>query len=394
MKKITYLLIGLLTLAACNSAKQAQRNLAMGNYEQAIDIAINHLQRDQTRNRGQEQILILQDAFEKIKLRDKKRIRFLEREKNASNSVEIYDTYLKLDRIQNRIQPLLPLYHEELGKNVDFEFTDYASDILTAQDNLVEFYYNEAIALLNTEEKFSARTAYDDLQEVERIRPNYKDTRQLMDEAYFMGTDFVIATIQNQTGFVIPAQVQEVLTDFNTYGLDDKWTVYHTNKEPNLDYDFGLVINFVNFEFSPDQLREREMQLKEEVIDGWQYKKDARGNYILDDEGDKIKEDILVDAEGVMLQSIQRKAVAVEARVIFQDLKANQTINTIPLASEFIFENIFAQFQGDRRVLSDEQKQMLKNRAVPFPSNERMLIDASEDVKAKLKSIIQRNRLR
>ena len=394
MKKILLLCTVLLVLASCNSAKKAQKKIAMGNYEQAIDIAINHLQRDQTRSRGQEQILILQEAFTKLTVRDKKRIRFLEREKNDANIIEIYNTYQKLDRIQNRIQPLLPLYHQGLATNVEFNFTDYSSAILEAQDELVEFYYQEANMLLNSREKFSARQAFDDLQELQSIRPNYKNTVKLIDEAYFLGTDFVIVSIENQTGFVIPQQLQDVITDFNTYGLNDKWTQYHTNLETDLDYDFGLLIDFTNFNFSPDQLREREIQLQDEIVDGWKYKTDARGNYIKDDEGNRIKEDIYVEVEGVLIKSVQRKAVMVEARVIYQDLKANQQINSFPLASEFIFENVFASFQGDARVLNDEERQLLQNRAVPFPSNERMLIDASEEIKANLKSILNRNKLR
>lgn len=394
MRRIVYLFIVLTALTACNSAKRAQQKLAMGNYEQAIDIAIDHLQGDQTRKRGQEQMLILQEAFEKIKVRDKKRIRFLEREQNASNSIEIYNTYVKLDRIQNRIRPLLPLYNENLGKNVEFQLTDYADDILASQDQLVEFYYQEANILLDTEEKFSARKAFEDLQELEDLRPNYKDTRRLKDEAQFIGTDFVIVSIANQTNFLIPNQVQAVLTDFNTFGLNDRWTEYHNTVESNLDYDFEIFIDFVNFVFSPDQLREREIQLENEVVDGWKYKTDARGNYIRDEDGNRIKEDVLVQVKGVLLQSVQRKSVAVEARVIFQDLKANQKLNTFPLVSEFVFENLYGQFQGDARVLNDDQKQWLRNRAVPFPSNERMLIDASEEVKAQLKGIIKRNQIR
>lgn len=394
MKKKLYFLFIVISLVSCNSAKKAQRNMAMGNFEQAIDIAINHLQRDQTRNRGQEQMLILEEAFDKLKFRDKKRIRFLEREKNQANIIEIYNTYLKLDRIQNQIQPLLPLYHEGEGRNINFDFIDYSTAILNAQDELVEFYYAEATTLLGTQEKFSARKAFDDLQELERLRPNYKNTRQLINDAFYMGTDFVIASVQNQTNFVIPKQVEEAITDFNTFGLDDKWTQYHSTVEPGLDYDYELIIDFMDFLFSPDQLRERETPLKDEVVDGWRYKTDARGNFIRDEKGNKIKEDVFVEVEGVLLQSIQMKSVAVEARVVFQDLKANQTINTFPLASEFIFENVYAQFQGDARVLNDEEKAMTRNRPVPFPSNERMLIDASEDIKAKLKSIIKRNRIR
>jgi hypothetical protein len=271
---------------------------------------------------------------------------------------------------------------------------DYSDDILLAQDELVAFYYNDAILLLNAEEKFSARKAFDDLQELEAIRPNYKDTRQLINDASLMGTDFVLVSIENQTNFVIPRQVEETLTDFNTFGLDDKWTQYQATPQPNLDYDYEIYIDFINFGFSPDQLREREIQLQDEIVDGWQYKRDSRGKYIRDEDGNRIKEDILVNVEGVLLQSIQRKSVAVEARVIFQDLNANQKLNTFPLVSEFVFENNYAQFQGDNRVLNEEQRFMLQNGPVPFPSNERMLIDASEDVKAQLKGIIQRNQIR
>lgn len=394
MKNILYLFLLTIVLSGCNSAKKAQQNMAMGNFEQAIQIAINHLQRDQTRNRGQEQMLILEEAFEKLKFRDKKRIRFLEREKNQANIVEIYNTYQKLDQIQNQIRPLLPLYHEGLSRNINFDFVDYSSDILTSQDQLIEFYYTEANTLLSSDEKFSARNAYENLQELEELRPNYKNTRQLINDALFMGTDFVFVDVQNQTNFVIPNQVQEALTNFNTFGLEDRWTQYHTTVEPNLDYDYELIIDFIDFVFSPDQLRERETPLKQEVVDGWKYKTDARGNFIRNDKGEKIKEDVLVEVEGVLLQSIQMKSVAVQARVIFQDVKANQKIKSFPLASEFVFENIYAQFQGDARVLNDAERMMLKNRPVPFPSNERMLIDASDDIKEKLKNIIKRNRFR
>lgn len=394
MKKLVCVFIVLVGFNACNSAKKAQRSIASGNYEQAIDIAINHLQRDQTRRRGQEQMLLLQEAFHKIKDRDKKRIRFLEREKNPSNTIEIYNTYVRLDDIQNRIRSLLPLRHEGLGREIDFRFMDYSDDILKAQDNLVRFYYQEATSLLDSGEKFSARRAFEDLQALEKLRPNYRNTRQLINEAVLMGTDFVQVNVQNQTGFVIPQQVQEAITDFNTFGLDDAWTQYHTTVEPGLDYDYELIIDFMNFGFSPDQVREREQQLKDEVVDGWRYKTDSRGSFIRDQDGNRIKEDVFVEVEGLLLQTIQMKSVAVEARVIYRDIKANQRINTFPLVSEFVFENRYAQFQGDARVLNDKEKQMIKNAPVPFPSNERMLVDASEDIKAQLKNILLSNRIR
>lgn len=394
MRKIVPLFLVFFLVISCNSSKRAQRQMLSGNFEQAIDIAISNLQRNKTNRRAQDQMLLLEEAFSKMQLRDKRRIKFLEKERLPVNTVEIYRTYERLDRTQERIRPLLPLYHSGQNRNMNFQLNDYSTQIIEARDNVAEYFYQEALELLSYGDKLSARKAHDDLIELESIRPNYKNTRELISEAFFAGTDFVLVHLTNSTNFVIPQPVQELLLDFNTFGLDDKWTQYHSEEEPNLDYDYGIRIDFMNFLFSPDMLREREVQLEDEVVDGWRYAKDARGNFILDEKGNKVREDIYVTVGGTLFETIQQKSVAVEARVIYRDFKLNQNINTFPLASEFIFKNVFGSFQGDARVLTDEQKRLIKNRGVVFPSNERMLIDASEEIKQKLRAIIYRNRIR
>lgn len=392
MKKIL-LLVGIILLASCNSAKRAQRELSTGNYVKSINIAVNQLQRNKTNRRAQQQMLILEEGFQKLKQRDKKRIKFLQRENVASNSVEIHDLYVQLNEIQNKIRPLLPLQNESQSRQMQFEFLDLDQKIIEARDQMLTYLYDEANLLLNTGDKFSAREAFEDLQRIEQLRPNFKDTRQMLNEAKLMGTDFVLVTLINTTDFVIPNRVQNMLLDFNTYGLADQWTAYHTERQQNLDYDYGIRIQFTDFVFSPDRLREREINLEEEVVDGWEYKKDSRGAYVRDEDGNRIKVNNYVTVSGLLLESLQQKSVAVQAQVIYRDIKARQNINSFPLASEFVFENISAVFQGDARVLSDEDKVILNNRPVPFPSNEQMLIDAGEEIKQNLKDILVRNKL-
>ena len=63
---------------------------------------------------------------------------------------------------------------------------------------------------------------------------------------------------------------------------------------------------------------------------------------------------------------------------------------------EFInesFENIYGNFRGDERALLREDRDLIRNRRVPFPSNEQMVYDTGEDLKAKLKDIISRFRV-
>jgi hypothetical protein len=63
-----------------------------------------------------------------------------------------------------------------------------------------------------------------------------------MDEAKFKGSDYVSVYTKNETNMIIPQRLQNDLLDFSK-GLNDKWTVYNSNRQ-GIDYDYGMVINF------------------------------------------------------------------------------------------------------------------------------------------------------
>ena len=58
---------------------------------------------------------------------------------------------------------------------------------------------------------------------------------------------------------MIPARLQSDLLDFSTFGLNDKWTVYHSNRLKNISYDYGLIVNFRQIAISPEQIKEKEL---------------------------------------------------------------------------------------------------------------------------------------
>jgi hypothetical protein len=109
----------------------------------------------------------------------------------------------------------------------------------------------------------------------------------------------------------------------------------------------------------------------------------------IDEKGNKIKEDIIVVAEGTLFEAIQSKEVNVIAEVKYFDLRTGQKINNYPLESLFIFENRFANFEGDKRVLNKDESFLLTGGPVKYPTHEQMLTDASENIKAKLKQILK-----
>ena len=121
---------------------------------------------------------------------------------------------------------------------------------------------------------------------------------------------------------------------------------------------------------------------------------DSNGNVVKDSLGRPIKVDNFKNVRINIYESRQFKSCQVTAKVDYINFKTNQLIQTFPLSSEFVFENIYSNYNGDRIACDASYLPYFDKRAVPFPSNEQMVYDSGEDLKAKLKDIISRNRFR
>lgn len=393
MKKTILLFILSGTVIACSSVKKTQKALNTGNYDNAIATAIDNLRNNKTKKNKQPYVLMLEEAFAKAVDKDIQEIRFLERDGNPANLEAIYNSYLQLDKRQERIKPLLPLPVLAENRNARFSFEDYTDDIIGAKNRLSEYLYGNASTLLReSRNKFEYRKAYKDLRYLDNINPGYRNTAQLIEEAHFKGTDFVMVQLLNETDKVIPKRLEDDLLNFNTYDINDLWTVYHNNPLDNITYDYEMRIAFRAIHISPEQVRERQLTRERQVKDGWQYAEDDNGNVVKDSLGNPVKIDKLITVRCNFYEFTQQKTVEVQGQVAFTDLNARQTINTYPLSSRFIFQHRYASSDGDRRALDDDLISLLGRRAVPFPSNEQMIYDAGEDIKRNLKAIITRHR--
>ncbi|WP_264563966.1 hypothetical protein [Flavobacterium sp. N3904] len=393
MKKITFIIAFFILFTSCG-VKQTQNNLASGNYDAAIDIAISNLRTNKEKKGKQDYIYLLEEAFAKAKERDLNSISFLSKENNPNNLEKIYNTYLALNDRQEKIKPLLPLKLIKEGRNAIFPFDNYNDQIISSKNALSNYLYTNAKALMLTGNKMNYRRVYDDLTYLDKINPNYKDISKIMDEAQFKGTDFVTVYTKNETNMIIPVQLQNDLLDFKTYGLNDKWTVYHSTKQKDINYDYGMIINFRSILISPEQIKEREFVKERQVKDGQKKQLDANGRVALDKEGKPIMVDNMINATVKIYEIRQFKSCQITAKVDYIDFRTNQLLDSFPITSEFVFENIYSTYKGDRRAADDNYYSYFDKRAVPFPTSEQMVYDTGEDLKAKIKNIITRNQFR
>lgn len=392
MRNITFLLISLLFLAC--GVKQTQSMLSNGDYDGAISRALDGLRTNKNSKGNQEYVYLLEEAFAKAKERDLNNLKLLIKENNPANLERIYNLYKQLHSRQERVKAVLPLRLINENRNAYFPFDDYSDSIIASKNDLSAYLYANAKKLMTSRNKLDAREAFDDLAYLDQLNPNYKDVRSLMDEAKFKGTDFVFVSTKNDTQMIIPVRLQEDLLDFSTFGINDKWTVYHNKKQKDFFYDYGLVVTFRNIVISPEQVREKQFVKEKQVKDGTKVLLDANGNSVKDQNGNNVMVDNLKTVTASIYEFTQNKSCQVTAKVEFLDNRSNQLIDTYPLSSEFVFNYVYATFNGDKRACEQDYFQFFDRKAVPFPTNEQMVFDSGEDLKAKLKAIITRNKFR
>lgn len=393
MKKALLLCTVLVFFISCGGVKKTQEALNTGNYVAAMNKALKNLADNKTRKNNQPYILLLEEAFAKHTERELQQIGFLEKDENPAHYEAIYRGYVQLRNIQERIKPLLPLRVYEENRDAQFSFNNYEDDVLDAKDQLSEYLYDNASDLVkNASSKQDYRQAYADFGYLNEINPGFEDTKQRMEEAYAKGLDYVKVKMINDTEQIVPSRLEEELLNFNAFDLNDLWTEYHTTPLNNVNYDYEMQVAFRDILISPEQVNEKQIIKEKQIKDGYRYAVDADGNVVKDSLGNKIKIDKFKTVRCDFYQFTQFKSAQVVGNVSFTDLRNKQQLNSYPLASEFVFEHIYANYDGDKRALDNNLVALLKLGAVPFPTNEQMVYDAGEDLKNRLKGIITRHK--
>ncbi|MEZ4792103.1 MAG: hypothetical protein R2783_01080 [Gelidibacter sp.] len=392
MKKLLLLTVLVTLLSACSSKKQIEKALHSGNYDQAIEDALRKLDNNKDKKRKQDYVVMLEDAYYKAVERDLNAINHLKKDGNPEHYKAIYDIYMDLNARQEAIKPVLPL--QIGGKTLNLTFNDYSDEMITSRNNVSDYMYDKGLVLLESDDKRDIRDAYDVFKYIEHIYPNYEDTRSLMQEAHQRGTEFVIVTIENQTNQIIPRRLEDDLLNFDTYGLNQFWTVYHANEDYNINYDYAMQLQLKRINISADELHEKQVLKEKQIVDGWKYQLDANGNVVKDSLGNDIKIDNIINVRARYFEFNQFKSTQVIAEVVYTDLKHSQTLDVFPIDSEFVFENHYATIRGDRRALDRNELDLLNNRYEFFPSDAQMVFDTGENLKAKLKHIIDSHRVK
>jgi hypothetical protein len=377
-----HIIILLLSICfSCSPVKKINENVISGEFDKAINKTIDELKKTKNKKKKGQYELILKDVFSRSLIKSQNKISSLKKDKNPEFYYEIYLEYQKLIDRQKKLMNIS-------SSSLKFNFKNYDNDHIEFRYKTSNYYLELSKSLISKNDKLDYRNAYDYLIIIESINPNYLETRSLINLCLSRGKDHILLNVSNESNSVIYKELQKDILNINGYDINSKWKSFHSAKDNySGKIDFFIDLAFKAFIISPERIFEKENTKEKNIKDGYTYQLDDDGNVMKDSLGNDIKIDKIVKILAKTKEFSQSKSAKVIAEVRYYD-NNNNLIEKFPLESEFWFRNIYIEFTGDKRVLSKKDKRLLKGRFLPFPPDEVLLFNNSENIKQKLKNII------
>ena len=374
---LIFLTIGL----SCSPVKKINENVISGEFDKAINKTIEELKKTKNKKKKSQYESILIDVFNRSAIKSENRISQLKRDGNPELYNKIYFEYQNLIDRQNKLMNIA-------SNSLRFNFKNYDNQLIEYRYKTSDYYLEVSKNLISKDNKIDYRNAYNYLSIIESINSNYLQTRSLINLCLSRGKDHILLSVLNESNSVIYKELQEDILNIDSYDLNSKWKSFYSNKEQYKGkYDYYIDLAFKSFIISPERILEKENIKEKNIKDGYTYQLDDNGNVMKDSLGNDIKIDKIVKISAKTIEFNQSKSAKVIAEIRYYNSRKN-IVEKYPLDSEFWFRNIYLEFTGDKRVLSKRDKKLLRGGFIPFPPDEILIFNNSENIKQKLKNII------
>ena len=375
----------LLILSGCGSAK---KSLTKGNYDEAINRAVDNLRRNPS---SEKDILALEQAMNIALEQDNERLRFLKTEGRADSWDAIYQLYQKMYNRQMLVRTVTPLTYK--GKTVDFPYVDYLVEMTAAKRNAADFYFAHAKQLMDEGRKESYRQAYMEFLRVKDYVGDYNQINDFLEQSRYLGISRVLVRVTNNSLVNFPEEYNRELLNLNVASLNTDWVEYYsTILNQNMELDYVVNVNINNVGVSPDRQFESDTLIKKDIEDGFEYVLDSRGNVRKDSLGNDMKTPKYKTLQCALIQTVQQKECTIQGVVEYVELEHEQIMRTEPIAAVSSFENISARAIGDVAALNAQQKESINSSIVPFPTDFDMIFMSSDALKMSIREALIRNR--
>ncbi len=362
----------MLLLAVLFACKSPEKLLQQGDYDEVIDRGIKKQLKGKADNADRE---LMDKAYRLANERDQSRIHFLLQEGKPENWDEIYRRYLALSNRQDRIQKILP--YSVNGKVVDYTRVDYSEKIVEAKTNAARFYFERAEENMRLNTKEAYRQAYADYGIARDYRAvDYPGIGVKIERSRELGISRVLIEYDNKLQYRLPREFFDEIDNLNTARFNSQWVEYHLAPlEPDMVYDYYIAVVLNSLEVIPP-LEEREEYIRQKrVQDGFDYVLDNRGNVMKDTLGNDIKVPRYKDLSARVIRIRQYQSATLKGEVEFMATHPNRLLKRESVQGTSVFEHVSGKATGHREALLPEDLDLIQLDEVPFPAEERLIMD-------------------
>ena len=267
-----------------------QKLVETGNYDKALLVSVKKL--SGSKKKKAKYVAALEEAFEKATKRDMAQAEWLKQENRPENWQKINRIYRGIRERQERVTPLLPLIDEH-GLKANFMFVKVDGLERESKEKAAAYLYDHSKDLLAAAEegdKFAARKAYDELKKINQYYRNYKDQRQLLQEAKALGMVNILYKMEQNAPVLLPKDFEQEIERLSVRDLNSEWRSFHLNPQSGVNYDYTVVMNIRDIQISPALVKEREYKESRRIEDGFDYVLDQDGNVLKDSLGNDVRE--------------------------------------------------------------------------------------------------------
>lgn len=375
MKKIIYILSVIVLASSC---KNIEKMVEQGKYDEAIEYAAKKLHGE--KNKKTKYVEALETAYHKVTDQDMDKIKFLAASGYANKYDRMYDLFLKIDRRQNSIKPFLPLISED-GYTAHFKFVRTHEKLNETAELAAEEHYLTALSALEEFEKYGdkilARNAFQYLENIERYKYDYKDSRELKRIARTKGTTHVAVSVSTGS-FVYAGDISRyVLKSFDVERLNSFWTVYDEAENFDVAADFHVILRVEDIVLGTERERVDHFHEKAIIEVGRENWVGEDGRVKVDSTGNVLTVPINKEVFATVTDVKREKSAQMYSEIIIRDEKRNRVKRNIPITVDEYFNDYMCTFTGDKRALPENSVKRLDSYLAPFPHDIEMIENMS-----------------
>ncbi|MCW3465374.1 hypothetical protein [Chitinophaga nivalis] len=322
---------------------------------------------------------LLPEAYRHAQQQHEERVNAALRSNNQLKWEAVRSEYRTLQQLYNTIQKSPAALRIVQPK-------DYSTAITGAQENAAEVRYDRGIALLERGDKMSARKAYDEFVATLKLVPDYRDTKNLRDEA------FERAVVRVVVGDI---EVRSMYSDYRTNQFRDNLASNLQQRNNNRFVIFYDERTARNANLRPDEyiaLRFADIMIGRTIVDETKkhLSKEIETSSYTDTTGRVIK--TYTTVHGTI--SVIKKRVESSAILDYRITKLNgnhleQVLREDRIPNSYTWTNEYGTFHGDDRALDLGDRSLIQGFDRLPPSPPEIFMAIVHPIYAKLEQDLQ-----